>query len=186
MLSEAVQMYGPGGAACFDDIDCVSWGAFTGAALLPSPPGNPAPAIPDGSSLTRTIAPGCATLLEAGDDTNNSVTDFTLGAPSPRANAAAPTETECGAAADTHPPQTTITKAPKAESTKAKAKVKFKSSEPGSSFMCKLDKGAFESCSSPFKEKVDVGKHKFRVVRDRPGRNRDRSAAKAKFKRVES
>ena len=129
--------------------------------------------------------PACPTLLEAGDDTNNSAADFSLGAPSPRANSTAPTETVC-AAADTHPPQTTITKAPEAESTKAKAKLKFKSSEPGSSFMCKLDKGAFESCSSPFKKNVDVGKHKFRVYAiDRAG-NRDRSAAKAKFKRVES
>jgi len=46
-------------------------------------------------SLERSIAPGCPTLLEAGDDTDNSSADFTLAAPSPRNNATTPTETAC-------------------------------------------------------------------------------------------
>ena len=99
MLSDAVQTYGPGGAACFDTIDCVSWGNFTGAARCPRRTGSPAPAIADGSSLTRSIAPGCATLLEAADDTDNSAADFALATPSPRNNSTAPTETACDPAA---------------------------------------------------------------------------------------
>jgi hypothetical protein len=84
-----------GGAVCFESIDCVSWGGFTGAASLPSATGNPAPAIPTGSSLTRSITPGCNTLLENADDTNNSLADFSIAAPSPRNNSTAPTESVC-------------------------------------------------------------------------------------------
>ncbi len=181
MLSDAVQTYGPGGAACFENIDCVSWGAFTGAATLPGPTGTPAPAIPTGSSLTRSIAPGCATLLEATDDTEESVADFALRTPTPRSNSTTPTEIACGGAAA---PETSITKAPKKKSTKAKAKFKFTSSAAGSTFMCKLDKGGFEECSSPFKQKVDVGKHRFKVYAVTAAGVRDPTPAKAKFKRV--
>jgi Ca2+-binding RTX toxin-like protein len=97
-LADALQTYGPGGAVCFENIDCISWGGFTGAGSLPSGTGNPAPAIPAGMSLTRSITPGCATLLESADDTNNSVTDFALASPSPRNNATVPTEKPCGPA----------------------------------------------------------------------------------------
>ena len=55
-----------GGAACWNagglPADCVFWGSVSGS--LPSPVGTPAAAIPDGVALRRTIAPGCATLLE--------------------------------------------------------------------------------------------------------------------------
>jgi hypothetical protein len=170
---------------CFANIDCVAWGNFTGVGL-PSPPGTPAPAIPDGSSLTRSIAPGCPTLLESGDDTNSSAADFAVTAPSPRNNATVPTEIACapGGGVDDTAPQTTITKQPKAKSEKRKAKVVFESSEPGSEFMCKLDKASFSSCSSPFKRKVGVGKHKFQVFATDAAGNKDASPAKAKFKRV--
>lgn len=95
-LGPALDAVRPGGAACFlGSNDCVSWGAFTGAALLPGPTGTPAPAIPPGQSLNRLITRNCATLLEEGDDPNNSAADFTLGAPSPRPNATPPTEVEC-------------------------------------------------------------------------------------------
>src|SRR5688572_317426 len=45
-IGAATQTYGTGGAACFDNIDCVSWGSFSNASPLPSPPGPNAPAIP--------------------------------------------------------------------------------------------------------------------------------------------
>lgn len=95
------------GAVCVlfaDEItpaDCVSWGAFTGADPLDSPPpgnaGTPAApdGIPDGMSLTRSIARGCPTLLELGDDTDDSATDFLVTTPSPRNNAGAITEMPC-------------------------------------------------------------------------------------------
>ncbi len=57
-----------------------------------------------------------------------------------------PTPPGGGGGADTTPPETTITKEPKAKSAKAKAKYKFTSSEPNSTFECKLDKGKFKPC----------------------------------------
>jgi hypothetical protein len=83
-------------------IDCVIWGAFTGSTTPPSSPaGSPAaPAgLGAGQSLQRSLAPGCPTLLEAADDTNNSLTDFAIGPPSPRGNSVAPTEKPCTPAA---------------------------------------------------------------------------------------
>jgi hypothetical protein len=93
-----------GGAACYYrsvspspeiPVDCVSWGAFTGA--VPSV-GSPAAALNAGQSLTRTEARGCATLLDAPDDTDNSAADFALATPSPRNNLQTPSEHPCPAA----------------------------------------------------------------------------------------
>ena len=65
------------------------------------------------------------------------------------------------------PPVTTIVAHPKAkiETHKKRAKVSFSfsSNETGSTFMCKLDKGAFSSCVSPKAYKVKPGKHTFSV-----------------------
>jgi hypothetical protein len=100
-----VTVSGAGGAVCWNElgapgpfggIDCVSWGSYApGVEPLSSPAGTNAPAIPDGQSLRRKIDRGCATLLEAGDDTNNSSADFVLGAPTPRNNSVVPTEKPC-------------------------------------------------------------------------------------------
>jgi hypothetical protein len=65
---------GGGGAACFENIDCVSWGSFAGATT--SPAGTPEPGgIPSGQSLERT-----------GPDTNDSAADFEATSPTPVAN----------------------------------------------------------------------------------------------------
>ena len=52
---------------------------------------------------------------------------------------------------------------------------------PDSSFECKLDKGKFKSCDSPFKKRVDVGKHKFKVRAAAQGKT-DESPAKHKWR----
>jgi len=149
-----------GGAACFEStlsfgrIDCVRWGTMTGA---PAGTGSPEGAIPDGSSIERSIAPGCPTLLEDGDDTNDSAADFAPATPSPRANATAPTESRC--------PQTTITKKPRARTQDRTPTFKFTSQPDGFEFECKLDGGEFAACDSPFKPgSLSRGKHKFRVA----------------------
>ncbi len=92
------------GAVCLDStggggIDCVEWGAIGTAAMLPSNTGTLEPAFVDGEMLVRSIASGCPTLHEFGDDTDQSAADF---APEvvpmgfvPRNNAAAITETTC-------------------------------------------------------------------------------------------
>jgi hypothetical protein len=178
------------GAVCYLDtlilppLDCVSFGSFSQPAS-PLPTGTAAPAIPFGpgaKTLQRSIEPGCETLLEPGDDSDDSATDFVLAAPTPRNNATAPTERIC----DTKPPETTITKKPQKRSGKRTARFAFKSSERGSSFECKLDKGGFEPCDSPFRARVGRGKHRFAVVAIDAAGNRDRSPAKVRFKRVRS
>jgi hypothetical protein len=95
-----------GGAVCYLSepgfADCVSWGNFNNNATLVSDygssanPGTPAPALSSGMALRRSIAPGCPTLLEPGDDTNDSAVDFAVTTPDPRKNSVAPTETPCG------------------------------------------------------------------------------------------
>jgi hypothetical protein len=160
VLYDAVSSLGPGGAACFDGIDCVSWGTFSNPGALSSPPGSPAPPIPNGSSLERSIAPNCSTLLEDADDTNNSAADLFLTTPSPRNNATPPTETPCTGGG----PDTRIDKAPKKKTKKKKATFEFSSPSAGATFECELDGGkAFTPCTSPFRTKVKKGKHTFKV-----------------------
>lgn len=92
-----------GGAVCYLSEpgynDCVSWGTFNANSTLMTnygtSPGTRAPALSSGKALRRSIAPGCPTLLEASDDTNNSAADFSLTTPNPRKNSAAPTEAPC-------------------------------------------------------------------------------------------
>jgi hypothetical protein len=67
-------------------------------------------------------------------------------------------------AVDAQAPVTTITKGPKRKQKtskrRAKAKFEFASSEPGSSFACKLDKTGWKPCASPYVTKV---KAKFKA-----------------------
>ena len=165
MMWNAINIYGPGGAACFDNIDCVSWGGFTGSVTpLVSPAGNPAPAIPAGSSLERSIAPNCATLLEDSDDTNVSLNDFALqAAPNPRNNATPPTETACSGGNPGGGPDTKIDKGPKKKTKKKKATFEFSSTTAGTTFECRVDGKTFAPCTSPFEVKVKKGKHEFEV-----------------------
>jgi hypothetical protein len=86
-----------GGAVCLPEAnppDCVSWGNFAGALPFPGA-GTPAPAIPEGLSLTRTTARGCALGLDKADDSNDSAADFSLGSPTPRPNSAPPLGRAC-------------------------------------------------------------------------------------------
>jgi hypothetical protein len=57
-----------------------------------------------------------------------------------------------------HPKKTISTKGQK-----VKVKFSFKSTTPGVTFKCKLDKGSFAPCTSPKSYKVKPGKHKFSV-----------------------
>jgi hypothetical protein len=104
-----------GGTVCFSEsplgnapaLDCVYFGDPTPVTGTAPPIGNPSPvgsiislsALPGGSllgnSLIRSISRGCATLLDAADDTNNSAADFSIGTGNPRGNASPITETPC-------------------------------------------------------------------------------------------
>jgi hypothetical protein len=104
----------------------------------------------------------------------------------------APTGACSTATTDTDPPETTITKSPKDRSKKPKAKYRFSSDEPGSTFECAL-KGRdldqavkqFGNCGSPRKYKhLDDGKFKFQVRAIDPAGNVDPTPAKDSLKVV--
>jgi hypothetical protein len=62
------------------------------------------------------------------------------------------------------PPETTITKHPKKKTNKRKARFRFQAvPADGATFECKLDKKPFKPCDSPYKKKVDPGRHGFKV-----------------------
>lgn len=81
--------------------------------------------------------------------------------------------------ADTAPPQTTILST---RVTGASAKLVFASSEPGSSFQCRLDGAIFRPCGSPRRyRRLPPGRHRFQVrVVDAAG-NTDPSPAQRRF-----
>ena len=89
---------------------------------------------------------------------------------------------------DIAPPDTTITKGPKKKTAKPKAKYRFTSDEPGSTFECKIDNAGFGfgDCASPVKlKRLDEGKHKFKVRAIDAAGNVDPSPAKDRFKVVD-
>ena len=80
---------------------------------------------------------------------------------------------------DRQPPNTRIVSGPPRVSFKRLAKFRFNSTESQSSFQCKVDKGKWRGCRSPFKRNVRGGrKHLFQVrAIDRFG-NADKSPAR--------
>jgi hypothetical protein len=156
-----------GGKICWVNIDCVSWGNFSGSAAVPSPSGTPvAPTgIPDGMAIRRTIEPGCPTLLEPGDDRNDSVKDFFLAAPNPRPNSVKPTEVSCGGPPASGPrPQTSLRRKPAKRTHDRTPTFAFASNEAGVHFECSLDRHRFRRCRSPFTSKaLKPGRHRFAV-----------------------
>lgn len=80
-------------------------------------------------------------------------------------------------------PETGIVKRPKKSTTKRKATIAFISTDPGSTFQCKVDKKAWAPCSSPLKlKKLKVGKHKVQVQAVDPVGNVDATPAVVKWK----
>jgi hypothetical protein len=163
-----------GGAVCWESLDCVSWGNFGVAAK--SPTGSPAApgGIPDGMALRRTIAPGCATLLEPSDDHDNSAVDFSPVFPGPRPNPTPPAERACGAGpggaagggavGGNGPPATLLRRKPAKRGHDRTPTFRFAADETGVSFECRVDKRAFRPCASPFTARaLAPGGHTFRV-----------------------
>lgn len=86
-----------GGKVCFDSIDCMAWGNYsgpagTGDAGITTPfnrPGQPGTigegGLPPGRATIRSL--GGDGVLQNADDTNNSSVDFFAGIPAPRNNA---------------------------------------------------------------------------------------------------
>jgi Right handed beta helix region len=79
---------------------------------------------------------------------------------------------------DTTAPQTSIAGGPAANTASTSASFTFSSSEPGSSFACKLDGGGWEACTSPKSYSgVSVGSRRFSVRAGDAAGNVDNSPA---------
>jgi hypothetical protein len=155
------------GAVCWTDgspPDCVSWGSFTGPlpahvpALTAGSPASPT-GVTAGKALRRSIASGCPTFLEAEDDTDSSLADFSEQAPNPRSNISPITEHSCT------PPVATIDNKPKTPTNSTGASFTYHSTPAGAEFECKLDAGAFASCDVGGIEYTGLtdGGHTFQV-----------------------
>jgi hypothetical protein len=184
-----IQLSPAGGAVCWrtdipPPVDCMSWGSFTGS--VNSPAGTPAVSPPAGMALRRSIAAGNKNLLEPSDDTNNSAADFEVCPPNPRSNSAPIIEASCpgargGGGGGT--PNTKIKKRPKNKSDDDSPTFKFKSTESGSKFKCKLDRKKYKRCKSPKTyHGLDPGKHVFKVKAVDADGNADKTPAKDSFK----
>lgn len=81
-----------GGKVCFENVDCFSWGSYSGTGTTPSPSGTPfnvAGGLTADTAVRRDITGGAsATMLDVSDDTNDSAADFDFAAsPNPLNNA---------------------------------------------------------------------------------------------------
>jgi hypothetical protein len=80
--------------------------------------------------------------------------------------------------ADTTAPDTTISSGPSGATTSTSASLGFSSSESGSTFQCKLDSGAWGSCTSPKSYSgLAVGSHSFSVAATDTAGNADATPA---------
>ncbi len=77
-----------GGKVCFENIDCVAWGNYTGSPMGVGLPVHQARGLTPGRSITRRLdISGGGTTLDGADDTGDSANDFVVALPTPRNNA---------------------------------------------------------------------------------------------------
>lgn len=197
-LSPPGQLSPSAGAVCWEAIDCVSWGSFSGA--LPSPSGSPAsPAgIPDGMALRRSITAGCATALDPEDDHDNSAADFAPVFPDPRPNSVPPAEQLCaggpggGSGGSGSPagsgrgaPQSFLLSKPSKRTRDRTPSFRFGADEADVRFQCKVDSRPFRGCRSPFTtRRLAFGFHTFKVRAVDSGGRIDPTPASYRFKLV--
>jgi hypothetical protein len=87
-----------------------------------------------------------------------------------------------GKGKDKKAPETTIVKGPR-RTHRRTVKFKFVSSEPGSTFQCKLDHRKLKPCRSPKRyRRLEPGKHVFKVRAIDAAGNVDKTPAKRKFR----
>ncbi len=98
----------------------------------------------------------------------------------------APSDLDWGVGSTYHdPPETTITKRPRKRGTRRTVRFRFRSSEPGSSFACRLDGREVEDCESPQRyAQLKRRRHRFRVYAIGLG-GADPSPAVARFRVLE-
>ena len=88
LMMTAAAMIPAGGKVCFDTVDCMSWGNYSGSTSGVGNPFNPSGGLtPGDAARRRTDIAGSPTTLEFADDTNDSANDFVVAFPGPRNNA---------------------------------------------------------------------------------------------------
>lgn len=130
---------------------------------------------PDGSDIVY-VADGGLTIAASGG-----------AGPAPLSTGAATSPADpdwaVGPHADRTPPNTTITRRPRTPTANAAVRFRFVSSEPGSSFTCRLDARDPRPCGSPARYRhLRPGRHRFRVTATDAAGNADRSPARARFR----
>jgi hypothetical protein len=172
LLDPGLDLPPAGGAVCWNagglPADCVSWGSFDGGERFEAETNTPTgvPAAPGGlgpeQALLRTIAPGCSTFLEPGDDSDDSATDFAVleDSPDPRNNATTPTETPCLGT----PPQATIDEHPDPHSNSSTATFTY-GAPTATKIKCRRDNAPFGECPTTGRTFMNVadGTHTFEV-----------------------
>ncbi len=113
----------------------------------------------DGAAYTACVSPAVLTALAAGQH------QFAVKGEDKAGNVGAPASvTWTYTPPDTTPPVVTIGSGPASPTTDTGASFTFSSNEPGSSFACSLDGGAFAPCGSPASyTSLAVGSHSFAV-----------------------
>ncbi len=150
LVDSGLTISAAGGAACWNaggiPADCVAWGNFSGGAALQLATGTTAgspvsPAgITAGKAIRRMIEPGCPTLLEESDDSDDSATDFSEATPAPRNDSSPISEHTCAGA-----PNTAIDDKPALRSNSSSAEFTYEA-PTATSYECKLDAAAFSAC----------------------------------------
>ena len=165
LIDSALNIPAAGGAVCWDSLDCVSWGNFTGSTSPSSGVPVDPPGIPDGSSIERRISRGtCVNRLDETDDSNDSDTDFVDAAPSPQSYTTVPSPPACVAPAPT--PVVTIDAKPAGVTKSTNAAFAFHGTPAATGFECRLDLGAYAACDSgtaAYAGPLSEGLHTFRV-----------------------
>jgi hypothetical protein len=170
LLDAGLSIPAAGGAACWNaggiPADCVAWGNFNGQVALQAatgtsvgPPASPS-GITAGKAIRRKISPGCPTLLEEADDSDDSATDFEEVSPAPRNDSSAITEAVCAGA-----PNTAIDDRPPLSSNSTNAEFTYEA-PTATSYECRLDGAAFASCPEGGPQEytsLAEGSHTFQV-----------------------
>jgi cysteine-rich repeat protein len=89
-LTMTAALISAGGKVCWaGTLDCVAWGAYTGGTAGVGTPFNASGGglLSGRAAIRRLDIAGSASVLDAGDDTDNCANDFVSGLPAPRNNA---------------------------------------------------------------------------------------------------
>jgi len=132
----------------------------------------------DGAAFGACSTPGSHTVTGLGPGSHT----FAVRSIDPRGNADTSPSVR-NFAVESDPPETRIRKGPKKRTGLRKAKFRFSSDEPGSTFECRIDKKKFKPCRSPRKiKRLKAAKHKFLVrATDQIG-NTDPSPARKRWR----